>query len=264
MQEQELTGSEARRLIRDSQWLAPTAPLAHGYVQANLVIVERSLADDFNQFCELNPLPLPLIERLPVGSPRTVFCARNADVRTDLPKYRIYVGGVMQREVTDLVEVWQDDWCAFLLGCSFTFDTLLVEADIPVRHLEQGCNVPMYETNQPLQPSGSFAGNLVVSMRPIPRRNVDRVIELTRPLDLAHGEPVQIGTPEELGIRDLDTPDYGDRVQIKEGEIPVFWACGVTAQAVAKSNRISLMVTHAPGHMFITDLKIGDLEKRSV
>ena len=256
---QELTGSEARMLIRDGHWLLPTAPLAPGYVQANLVILASSMADDFERFCQLNPQPLPLLERLPIGSPHTAFCAREADLRTDIPKYRIYESGVMTREIPDLLDEWQDDWCAFLLGCSFTFDALLVEAGIPVRHLEQGSNVPMYETNRSLQPHGPFRGNLVVSMRPIPSRDVDRVVGFTRPLDFAHGEPVQIGTPESLGIRDLEDPEYGDPVQIETGEIPVFWACGVTAQAVARSSRIPCMVTHAPGYMFVTDLKINDL-----
>jgi len=166
----------------------------------------------------------------------------------------------MRREVTDLADVWQDDWCVFLLGCSFTFDALLAEKGVPVRHLEQGCNVPMYKTNRPLKSSGPFAGNLVVSMRPMPATCIDQVIELTRPLELAHGDPVQIGSPEALGISNLDLPDYGDAVEIRNGEVPVFWACGVTAQHAAQSSRIPLMVTHAPGHMFVTDLLIDDLE----
>ena len=239
----------------------PTVELAPGYVQANLVIVPSSLAAAFERFCRLNSRPLPLLERTEPGSPHPNRCATAADLRTDIPKYRVYESGAMTREIPDLRPVWQDDWCAFLLGCSFTFDSLLSEAGIPVRHLEQGCNVPMYETNHPLQPSGPFSGNLVVSMRPIPFHDVDRVVELTKPLDLAHGEPVQIGSPEELGIRDLDNPDYGDSVRIEDGEIPVFWACGVTAQSVAKISRTPLMLTHAPGHMFITDLKTADLPR---
>jgi len=228
----------------------PTVELAPGYVQANLVIVPSSLADAFERFCRLNSRPLPLLERTEPGSPHPNRCATAADLRTDIPKYRVYESGAMTREIPDLRSVWQDDWCAFLS-----------EAGIPVRHLDQGCNVPMYETNRPLQSSGPFSGNLVVSMRAIPFHDIDRVVELTKPLALAHGEPVQIGSPEELGIRDLDNPDYGDSVRIEDGETPVFWACGVTAQAVAKVSRISVMVTHAPGHMFITDLKTADLPR---
>ena len=257
----QMTGSEARLLIRAGRWRMPTVELAPGYVQANLVIVPSSLADAFERFCRLNSRPLPLLERTEPGSPHPNRCATAADLRTDIPKYRVYESGAMTREIQDLRSVWQDDWCAFLLGCSFTFDSLLSEAGIPVRHLDQGCNVPMYETNRPLLPSGSFFGNLVVSMRPIPSHNIDRVVQLTKPLDLAHGEPVQIGSPEELGIRDLDNPEYGDAVEVRDDEIPVFWACGVTAQQVAKASQIPVMVTHAPGHMFVTDLKAADLPR---
>lgn len=263
-QKKDDAASEARKRIRDGHWLSPTAPLARGFAQANLVIVERSLADDFERFCQLNPKPLPLLERMGVGSPRTVLCARDADLRTDIPKYRVYEFGAMTREIYDLLDEWQDDWCAFLLGCSFTFDALLVEAGIPVRHLEKNCNVPMYETNRILKPSGQFSGHLVVSMRPIPAQDVDLVAEITRPLQLSHGEPVHVGAPDTLGISDLDRPDYGDAVEIRTGEVPVFWACGVTAQQVAQSSRIPLMLTHAPGHMFITDLQIADLRLRNV
>jgi uncharacterized protein YcsI (UPF0317 family) len=233
-------------------------------VQANLVIVAGSLAEEFERFCQLNPRPLPLIERLPIGSPYPVSCAEDADLRTDLPQYWIYEDGVMKCELPNILDLWQDDWCAFLLGCSFTFDGLLVEAGIPVRHLELGCNVPMYETNRALQPSGLFSGNLVVSMRPIPAGDLARVVQITKLLPLAHGEPVHIGSPDTLGISDLDRPDYGDVVDILTGEVPVFWACGVTAQRVAQSSRIPLMLTHAPGHMFITDLRIDDLRPRDV
>jgi uncharacterized protein YcsI (UPF0317 family) len=165
----------------------------------------------------------------------------------------------MTRELPSLRQEWQDDWCAFLLGCSFTFDSLLVEAGIPVRHIEQGCNVPMYATNRPLNAVAPFSGNLVVSMRPIPSDAVDHVRRLTRPLENAHGGPLHVGDPGELGIRHLDSPDYGDAVPVQAGEVPVFWACGVTAQHVAQFSRIPLMVTHAPGHMFITDWRIADL-----
>ncbi|MFC2083049.1 putative hydro-lyase [Candidatus Bipolaricaulota bacterium] len=251
-----MTGSEARSRIRAGAWQLPTSGLADGHVQANLVVVAHSITSEFEEFCRLNPRPLPLLEKVGSGSYSPEYCAAEADLRTDIPKYRIYEHGVMMREVTNLLAEWQDDWCAFLLGCSFTFDSLLAEEGIPVRHLEQGCNVPMYVTNRFLHPSGPFTGHLVVSMRPIGKSDVDQVIELTRPLELAHGEPIHIGSPEELGISELGLPDYGEAVQMREDEIPAFWACGVTAQAVAKASRIPFMVTHAPGYMFITDLKI--------
>ena len=237
--------------------------VAPGVVQANLVVLPINYADDFERFCRLNPRPLPLLERAAPGSFVPRSCAPTADLRTDLPKYHIFEAGELAQEVTDLQGVWQDDWVAFLLGCSFTFDVVLSEAGIPIRHLEQACNVPMYDTNRVLKPFGPFTGKLVVSMRPIPRHDVDRVVQLTRPLALAHGEPIQIGSPHELGVSDLDFPEYGGAVQVRDDEVPVFWACGVTAQQVARASMIPLMVTHAPGHMFITDLKLEDLEKAS-
>jgi uncharacterized protein YcsI (UPF0317 family) len=246
-------------LIRGGGWRRPTAELAAGFVQANLVIVTAALADRFEQFCRLNSQPLPLLERICVGSPYPRLCARSADLRTDLPNYRVIESGCITGEPANLRQEWQDDWCAFLLGCSFTFDSLLTDAGIPVRHLEQGCNVPMYATNRFLNAVAPFSGNLVVSMRPVPLDAVEHVIRLTQPLENAHGGPLHVGDPGELGIRDLDNPDYGDAVTVRAGEVPVFWACGVTAQQVAQSSRIPLMVTHAPGHMFITDWRIQDL-----
>jgi len=258
-QSAELSGDEARALIRSGEWTKPTASLAFGYVQANLVVLPQGWADEFQSFCWSSPRPLPLLERLDTGSPVPARSAPTADLRTDLPKYRIYENGKLVEETGDLLSKWQDDWVAFLLGCSFTFDWLLQGAGIPVRHLDQGSNVPMYETNRKLKRSGRLHGNLVVSMRPISRKDIDRVIELTGPLDLAHGEPIHIGSPEDLGISNLELPEYGDAVEIRDDEVSVFWACGVTAQQVARASRIPLMVTHAPGHMFITDLRIENL-----
>ena len=259
----QLSGIKARALIRSGEWTKPTAALAFGYVQANLVVLPLEWADEFESLCRLNPRPLPLLERMEPGSPVPAKSAPTADLCTDLPRYRIYENGELVGEIGNLLPKWQDDWIAFLLGCSFTFDWLLQDAGIPVRHLEQCCNVPMYETTRRLKPTGRLHGNLVVSMRPISRNDIDRVIELTRPLDLTHGEPIHVGSPKELGILDLELPEYGDAVQVRHDEVPVFWACGVTAQHVARASRIPLMVTQAPGHMFIIDMKIEDLEKAS-
>ncbi|MFC2107997.1 putative hydro-lyase [Candidatus Bipolaricaulota bacterium] len=259
----QLSGIEARAVIRSGEWTGPTAGLASGFVQANLVILPSKWADDFERFCRLNPRPLPLLERVELGSSVPAKSAPTADLRTDVPQYHVFETGEFVQEVTDLQEKRRDDWVAFLLGCSFTFDWLLQSAGIPVRHLEQGCNVPMYETSRALQPSGPFSGNLVVSMRPVRNEDVAKVIELTTPLKLAHGAPIHVGSPTQLGILDLELPEYGDAVTIRDDEVPVFWACGVTAQQVARASRIPLMVTHAPGHMFITDLKVDDLENLS-
>jgi uncharacterized protein YcsI (UPF0317 family) len=254
-----LTGAEARSLIRRNLWQLPTSGLARGYVQANLVIVEGSLAEAFETLCARNPQALPVLERMEPGCASPQRCAKDADLRTDIPKYRFYERGAVTRQVMDLRADWRDDWCAFLLGCSFSFDALLAEEGIPVRHVEEGCNVPMYETDRELAPVAPFSGRLVVSMRPIPSRDLDRVVELTQPFALAHGGPVHIGDPGMLGIADVARPDHGDPVSIRTDETPVFWACGVTSQQVATSSRLPLMVTHEPGHMFITDLHLEDL-----
>jgi uncharacterized protein YcsI (UPF0317 family) len=250
---------EVRQQIREGKWRQPTAGLAPGYVQTNLVILPRALAFDFLLFTQRNPKPCPVIEVADVGSPEPRRSAPGADLRTDVPKYCIYRDGQLAGEVTDLVSVWRDDLVSFLLGCSFTFESALVQAGVPVRHIEEGRNVPMFITTIPCDPAGAFQGPLVVTMRPIPAALVARAIQITGRYPGVHGSPVHIGNPAEIGIRDLAKPDFGDAVTIRPGEMPVFWACGVTPQAVAMQARPPLMLTHAPGHMFITDLKNEEL-----
>jgi uncharacterized protein YcsI (UPF0317 family) len=246
---------EMRARIRRGEWTGPTVGCCDGYFQANLVVLPQRLAADFLVFCERNPGPCPLLEATKPGDFEPRDTAPGADLRTDLPRYRIYRRGLLEKEVTDLVSIWSEDLDSFLLGCSFTFDDLLVEAGIPVRHREQGRNVSMYVTNRPCAPAGPFRGPLVVSMRPIPSALVARASELTAKLPLAHGAPVHSGDPREIGIGDLSQPDFGDAVAVGEDDVPVFWACGVTPQAVAIEAKPDLMITHAPGHMFLTDLE---------
>lgn len=241
-----------RLACREGRWTGPTAGLAYGYAQANLAILPREDAFDFLRFCTRNPKPCPLLEVLDPGDPEPKLTAPGADIRTDLPKYRVYRRGELVEERTDILDLWRDDLVAFLIGCSFTFEGPLLEAGVPVRHIECGCNVPMYRTNIPCVPAGRFAGPMVVSMRPIPARLVARAVEVTARAPAFHGAPVHIGAPEALGIQDLGRPDWGDPVPIYPGEVPVFWACGVTPQAVALASRTELLISHAPGHMFVT------------
>ncbi len=256
---EDLTARQARALIRAGEWTGPTAGLAAGYVQANLVVLPGDFASDFERFCHANPRALPLLDVTDPGSPTPAKTAPESDVRLDLPRYRVYREGRTNEEPTDIMTLWHADFVAFLIGCSFTFDALLRANGVAVRHLELGCNVPMYVTNRETEPAGRFSGPLVVSMRPIRRGDVDRVVELTRDLPLAHGEPTHVGSPKTLGIEDLERPNYGDAVPVSEDEVPAFWACGVTAQAAAERSRVPLMITHAPGHMFVTDLRVSDL-----
>ena len=219
------------------------------------MVLPRELAYDFLLFAQRNPKPCPILEVTDTGSPEPTLTAPGADLRTDVPKYRIYREGKFVQEVTDLLGVWTSDLVAFLLGCSFTFEAGLLQAGIPVRHIEEGKNVSMFITSIPCTPAGAFSGPLVVTMRPIPASLVARAVQISGRFPAVHGAPVHVGDPDALGIRDLSKPDFGDPVTIRPGEVPVFWACGVTPQAVAMQAKPPLMISHAPGHMFITDVR---------
>ena len=231
----------------------PTAGLASGYTQANLIAVPADLAEDLRRFAERNPKPCPLLDMTAPGQVGTRL-ADGADLRTDIPAYRIWEHGELVAEVTDATPYWRDDLVAFLIGCSFTFEAALIEAGVPVRHVELDVNVPMYRTNRDCEPSGPFNGPLVVSMRPVPERLVELAVEVTGRYPKVHGAPVPVGDPAALGITDLPSPDFGDPVPVHDGEVPVFWACGVTPQAVVMSSRPAFAISHAPGHMFVTDV----------
>ena len=255
------TAAEVRARIRAGEWTGQTSGLAEGFVQANLVILPEAEAAGFRRFCELNPQPCPLLDVTVPGSPVPELVAPHADLRTDLPRYRVYQHGELADEPLEIRDHWRDDLVAFLIGCSFTFEHGLIEAGIPLRHIERGLGVPMYRTNRECLPSGRFHGPLVVSMRPIPAGLVDLAAERTACFPQVHGGPVHAGDPAELGIADLNAPDWGDAPIMHEGDVPVFWACGVTPQAVAMASKPAFMLTHAPGHMFITDLKVEDLKQ---
>ena len=244
---------ELRLQCRRGELVRPTAGLAPGFVQANLVILPREQAFDFLLFAQRNPKPCPLLEVLESGVAEPRQMAPGADLRTDVPKYRVYRAGVLVDEPVEIGGLWRDDLVSFLIGCSFTFESALVEAGIPVRHVEQCTNVPMFFTSIPTVPAGAFHGPTVVSMRPMPADKVVRAVQVTSRFPAVHGAPVHIGDPAAIGIRDIMRPDLGDPVEIRAGEVPVFWACGVTPQAAAMASRPPLMITHAPGHMFITD-----------
>ncbi|RYL94119.1 putative hydro-lyase [Sporolactobacillus sp. THM19-2] len=247
--------AEVRQLIREGQWDKPTSGLANGYTQANLVILPQKYAYDFLLFCQRNPRPCPLLEVLDTGNPSVRELADGADIRTDLPKYRIYRKGLLSEELTDIKSAWREDFVSFLIGCSFSFEQALLQNDIPVRQIEQHCNVPMYKTNIACRPAGIFQGPLVVSMRPMTEKQAIRAVQVTSRYPSVHGAPIHIGSPEKIGIANLSHPDFGDAVTIKSGEIPVFWACGVTPQAAVMATKPELAITHAPGHMLITDRK---------
>jgi uncharacterized protein YcsI (UPF0317 family) len=254
-------GQQVRQQARTGELTGPTPGLALGYVQANLVVVPRDIAFDFLLFCHRNPQPCPLLDVTDPGCPEPRQVASGADLRTDVPRYCAYRHGELIDEPRDLLAWWRDDLVGFLLGCSFTFENALLKAGLPVRHIEQDRNVPMYRTNIACRPAGVFAGPMVVSMRPLTLSQADEAATICERFPLAHGAPVHVGDPAAIGIRDIARPDFGDAVEIRPGEVPVFWACGVTPQAVAMHARPSLLLTHKPGHMFVTDLRDTELEK---
>lgn len=251
---------EIRKLIKEQKITGQTSGMCAGYAQANLCILPKDLAFDFLLFCTRNPRPCPILEVGDAGSRLIKTMADNADVATDFPKYRIWKDGVLTEEKTDISDIWQDDFIYFLIGCSFSFEAELLEAGIPVRHIEEGKNVPMFNTNIELQKAGIFGGNMVVSMRPIPYELVVKAVNVTAAMPRVHGAPIHIGKPELIGIKDITHPDYGDAVTIKDGEIPVFWPCGVTPQNAVMNAKPPLAITHSPGHMFITDVKNSSLK----
>ncbi|HBL10372.1 MAG TPA: putative hydro-lyase [Cyanobacteria bacterium UBA11162] len=247
--------SEIRQRCRTGQLEAPTPGLALGYVQANLVVLPYNLAFEFLLFCQRNPKPCPILDVTEVGDPEPKLIAPGADIRTDLPRYRIFRQGQIVEETTDIRPFWRDDLVAFLIGCSFSFENAMLNAGLPVRHIEEGKNVPMYKTTLKCIPSRTFSSPLVVSMRPLPVHHVVRAIEVTSRYYKAHGSPVHIGNPGIIGIEDLASPDYGDAVSLRDDEVPVFWACGVTTQTAILQAKPELAITHSPGYMFVSDLK---------
>ncbi|MBS3873583.1 MAG: putative hydro-lyase [Firmicutes bacterium] len=253
------SGAAWRELFRAGHEVATTAGLAPGLAQANLVILRKELAYDFLLFCQRNPKPCPILEVTELGCYEAKETAPGSDLRTDLPKYRVYRYGELIDEPTDISKYWQNDFVSFLLGCSFTFESALQEAGIEVRHITMQRNVPMYITNRPCQTAGIMQGPLVVSMRPMLPSMVAKAVQVTSRYHAVHGAPVHIGDPLSLGIVDLSKPDMGEAVDVLPGEIPVFWACGCTPQAVIMRAKPQLVITHAPGHMFITDWQDRDL-----
>jgi uncharacterized protein YcsI (UPF0317 family) len=252
-------GLKERLRFRAGAYTGQTAGLARGNVQANLAILPKALAHDFLRFAQANPKPCPVLAVSEPGDWRLPTLARDLDIRSDVPRYRVWRDGVLVDEPTDISAVWRDDLVTFAIGCSFSFEEALVEDGIDVRHISCGSNVPMYRTNIATTPAGVFHGPLVVSMRPLKPADAIRAIQITSRFPSVHGAPVHIGLPEAIGIADIAKPDYGDAVPIGEGELPVFWACGVTPQAVIAQVKPEFCITHAPGCMLITDLRNSNL-----
>jgi len=247
------TGRAARLAIRRDQHSGPTSGVAPGFVQGNLAILPQALAQDFLQFCRRNPKPCPLIGVSAPGDPRIPELAEDLDIRTDLPRYRVWRNGALVEEPTDILKWWRDDLVTFAIGCSFSFEQALLEAGIELRHMTCDCTVPMYRTSIETIAAGPFHGPVVVSMRPMKPADAIRAVQVTTRFPAVHGAPVHIGKPESIGIKDLGRPDWGDPVPVHDDELPVFWACGVTPQSVIMAARPEFCITHYPGAMLVTD-----------
>lgn len=248
-----LTPAEARALFRDGLQV-PTPGFSAGYAQANLITLPKEDAFDFLIFAQRNPKPCPLLGVLEPGETSSDLLV-GGDIRTDIPGYRVFRDGVLTEERAEVTYLWRDDLVSFIIGCSFTFETALLDNGVPVAHIEQGRNVPMYRTSIPTTPAGKFHGPMVVSMRPIPANQVADAVRITSRYPSVHGAPVHVGDPAAIGIDDLAHPDFGDAVDIFPGTVPVFWACGVTPQSVVMSSKPELAITHAPGYMLVTDAR---------
>lgn len=243
---------QARQAFRDGLCM-PTSGISQGYAQGNLIIVPKAQAFDVLLFAQRNPKPCPLLGVLEAGQTNSRLLA-DGDIRRDAPRYIVYENGEPVATPTDITDYWRDDLVTFVIGCSFTFETALLADGVPVAHIDQGVNVPMYKTTRRCESAGAMSGPLVVSMRPIPSHQVADAVRITSRYPAVHGAPVHVGNPQELGIDDLDKPDFGDPVSMPLNHIPVFWACGVTPQAAVMETRPELAIGHAPGHMLITDI----------
>lgn len=253
------TAEQVRQAARCGELTGQTSGLAPGFAQANLVILPRDLAADFLLFCQRNPKPCPLLDVTAPGNPAPPRAAPEADLRTDLPRYRVWRDGELADEPTDIRSLWREDFVSFVIGCSFTFESALQRAGVPVRHIELERNVPMFRTTIDCAPAGIFRGPLVVSMRPMKPADAIRAVQITSRYPSVHGAPVHLGPPEQIGIEDLSRPDFGEAVPIAADELPVFWACGVTPQAAVMAARPALAITHSPGCMLVTDLRDEEL-----
>jgi len=244
---------QVRLFVRDGKIDFPTAGMCRGFAQANLIILPGGYAEDFRRFTELNPFACPALEII-TGTPETYHMAKGGNIATDIPEYFIYKNGVFDSRCNDVSSYWKDDFTGFLIGCSFSFEEALMSAGIEMRHIATGRNVPMYKTNIPTKKAGPFEGPMVCSMRPMTPEQAKIAYEITAAMPNVHGAPIHMGNPVEIGIKDIQAPDYGESVEIRDGEIPVFWPCGVTPQAAVENAKPPIAIAHSPGHMFITDI----------
>lgn len=252
-------GRALRARIRAGAHDGLTTGLAPGMVQANLVVLPADWAAEFERYCALNPKPCPLLAMTAPGDPMLPGLGEGIDIRTDAPRYNVFRDGVLTEEATDVRDLWRDDFVGFALGCSYSFEEALLSAGLPLRHHELGVKVPLYLTDIETEAAGPFHGRMVVSMRPFNPADAIRAIAITARCEKVHGAPLHFGDPAAIGIPDIEKPWLGPAVPFRPGEVPLFWACGVTPQMAIEQARPPLAITHKPGHMLITDVLNADL-----
>lgn len=251
-----LSAHALRQLIRSGEFARNTSGFAQGRVQGNIVILPKEWAGDFLQFCQFNPKPCPLIG-MSTNAGDFILpsdLGEDIDIRSDVPGYRFFENGEFKEEFTDITHLWRDDLVTFVLGCSFSFEEPLIADGLEIRNISEGKNVPMYRTNIACKSAGRFSGNTVVSMRPMLAKDAIRAIQICSRFPSVHGAPIHFGDPKLIGIDDINNPDYGDAVTIRDNEVPVFWACGVTPQLVLEQSKPPFCITHSPGNMLVTDI----------
>lgn len=246
--------ADARRVIRTGAFTGNTASIAPGYTQGNFAILPTGLALDFMRYCQRNPKPCPIVGVSETGDPSLPTLGRDIDIRSDIPSYNVYRNGELDETVTDIRDLWRDDFVAFIIGCSYSFEQALVEGGVPLRHWDEGLTVPMWRTSIETDQAGPFGGGMVVSMPPMTARHAIRAVEITSRFPHTHGSPVHLEDPVQIGIDDISKPHWGDVVRVEEDEIPVFWACGVTPQNAIRMAKPEICITHKPGYMLVTDL----------
>lgn len=250
-----LTPYALRQQIRQGRFTGNTSGQAAGFVQCNLAIIPADYANEFLRFCQANPKPCPLIGMAANPGDYLISDAgEDVDIRTDVPAYQLFEQGEPTTQVPDLLDIWRDDLVTFMLGCSFSFEEALLADGLEIRNITEAVNVPMYRTSIPCTPAGRFSGNMVVSMRPMPAASAIRAIQICSRFPAVHGAPVHLGDPALIGIKDISKPDFGDAVTIRDGELPVFWACGVTPQLAIRQAKPPFCITHSPGCMLVTDI----------
>lgn len=255
----ELSPHEIRNEIRLKRWNGTTYGLAKKYAQVSPVILAEKYADDFLRLCKVNPKIFPLYGVSETGNSKLSFLGEDVDVKSDLSSYRVYSNGQFNGNTGSIKEIWQDDFVTFAIGCSLSFEEILIMQGIPLRHLQENKKIPAYQTNIELNSTGAFSGKTFVTMRQFSTLDSTKATTLTAQFPKFHGAPLHSGDCTQIGIKDLSKPDYGDTPTLYKDDIPLYWACGITVLQVIEKAEMPIAIVVNPGYMLITDLLVMSL-----